>query len=201
MRNRFIIIDDFYTDPKGLVTHALNTKLSHQGQGNYAGRMTTQSFLSEQHRTLFEQLTLEKPINSATDGNGRIRFSLPSDAVKHDIHFDAIGVSWSGIIYLSEQHPEVDGTIFWKHRNTNLEEIPHDLDKLQKHGLGTPQAIEALLNTDGVDKSKWEKVFTVPYRFNRLVLFRPWLFHSPGPAFGDKLENSRIVQTLFLTGQ
>ena len=110
-------------------------------------------------------------------------------------------MSWSGIIYLSEQHPEVDGTIFWKHRKTNLEEIPHDLDKLLKHGLETRQAIEALLNTDGVDKSKWQKVFTVPYRFNRLVLFRPWLFHSPGPAFGDKLENSRIVQTLFLTGQ
>ena len=199
MRNRFVIIDDFYTDPIGLVKHALNTKLSHKGQGNYAGQMTTQSFLSEHHRSLFEQLTLEKPINSATDGNGRIRFSLPTDSFKQDIHFDGVGVNWSGVIYLSQHHPEVDGTIFWQHRKTGLEEIPHDLDELGKHGLGSQQAIESLLKVDGVDKSKWRKMFAIPYRFNRLVLFRPWLFHSPGPAFGTDLWSSRIVQTLFLS--
>ena len=185
MRNRFIIIDDFYTDPQSLVNHALTTNLSHPDHGNYAGQMTTQTFLSEQHRALFEQLTLETPINSATDGNGKIRFSLPSDTFKQNIHFDGIGVSWSGIIYLSEHHPEVDGTIFWKHRKTNLEEIPHDPNKLQKHGLGTPQAIKALLNTDGVDKSKWQKVFAVPYRFNRLVLFRPSHVRNVGAGSSD----------------
>jgi len=43
----------------------------------------------------------------------------------------------------------------------------------------------------------WETTFTVPYKYNRLVLFRPWLFHSPGESFGDTLQSSRIVKTLF----
>jgi len=49
-----------------------------------------------------------------------------------------------------------------------------------------------------MDESLWEIDMVVPYRYNRLVLFRPWLFHAPGDAFGNTLETSRIVQTFFL---
>jgi hypothetical protein len=34
-------------------------------------------------------------------------------------------------------------------------------------------------------------------RFNRLLLLRPWLFHTAGPGFGDKPENARLVYLMF----
>ena len=38
----------------------------------------------------------------------------------------------------------------------------------------------------------------MPMRFNRLVLFRPLLWHSAGDGFGDSLANGRLVQLFFL---
>ena len=40
----------------------------------------------------------------------------------------------------------------------------------------------------------------VPMRFNRLVLLRPWLWHTAGPAFGDRPENARLVYLMFFAG-
>ena len=37
---------------------------------------------------------------------------------------------------------------------------------------------------------------TVPMRFNRLILYRPWLWHSAGPGFGDSNETGRLIQVL-----
>jgi hypothetical protein len=38
---------------------------------------------------------------------------------------------------------------------------------------------------------------TVPMRFNRLLLLRPWLWHTAGPGFGQTLEDGRLVYLMF----
>jgi len=40
---------------------------------------------------------------------------------------------------------------------------------------------------------------TVPMRFNRCVLLRPWFWHTAGPSFGDRPENARLIQMFFFT--
>ena len=45
--------------------------------------------------------------------------------------------------------------------------------------------------------AKWERVMRVPMRFNRLVLFSPWQFHTSAPGFGTDDENARLVMLLF----
>ncbi|MDV3433907.1 hypothetical protein R1H25_00430 [Stenotrophomonas sp. C2852] len=37
----------------------------------------------------------------------------------------------------------------------------------------------------------------IPMRFNRLLLLRPWFWHTAGPAFGDRPENGRLVYLMF----
>ena len=32
---------------------------------------------------------------------------------------------------------------------------------------------------------------------NRLFLLRPWLWHTAGRGFGDRLENGRLVYLMF----
>jgi hypothetical protein len=38
-------------------------------------------------------------------------------------------------------------------------------------------------------------------KYNRLVLFRPWIFHNAGPGFGDSVENGRVIYPLFYNNQ
>ena len=198
MINRYFVIDDFYNDPDRLVEEALKAQRDASSRGNYAGVMTKESFLSNSQREFFEQLLQQKPINSSTELNGKIRFSKANDPFTQHIHFDAGRTHWSGVVYLSKEHPKVDGTVFWKHLPTGLEEIPRTLEGAHAAGFTTKEKVKEFLEVDGINESLWEKTFAIPYKYNRLVLFRPWMFHSPGVNFGDTLENSRKVQTLFL---
>lgn len=200
MLNRFIVVDDFYNNPDELVRVAQES-LSEEDSptGNYAGVMTTGSFLSEQHREIFQQLTLEPSLNSSTNANGRIRFTKENDTFKFHIHYDVdMKTKWAGVVYLSKDHPKTDGTSFWRHLKTGLEIAPNTIEGFAKYGWKNFHDLKAFLETEGLDESLWEKTFTVPYKYNRLVLFRPWLLHSPGPSFGDSIETSRKVQTIFL---
>ena len=200
MRDRYIIVDDFYNDPDQLVkvaTESLNEEDS--PDGGYAGVMTTDSFLGEQHREIFQKLTLEPSINTSTNANGRLRFTRANDSFKFHIHYDVEKQTrWAGVVYLSKDHPKTDGTSFWRHLKTGLEVAPNTVEGFAAYGWKSIDDLRKFLETEGIDESLWEKTFTIPYKYNRLVLFRPWVLHSPGPAFGDTLQNCRIVQTLFL---
>jgi len=202
MLNRYFIVDDFYANPEALVDNALRSMNGSGLRGNFSGVMTTNTYLSASHQKLFTQLLNEPSIDSSTELNGKIRFSKADDGYTQHIHFDGgLKTKWSGVVYLSKDHPKVEGTSFWKHLRTGLEEIPRSVEALARHGWKSNEDIRRFLETDGVNPSKWEKVLSIPYRYNRLVLFRPWMFHAPGDAFGNSLKSSRIVQTLFLGNQ
>ncbi|MEQ8955881.1 MAG: DUF6445 family protein [Pseudomonadales bacterium] len=200
MINRYIIVDDFYTDPDKLVEVALEAiKQEELPRGNYAGVMTTKAYLGEQHRDIFRQLTMEKSITSSTNANGKIRFTKADDPFRFHIHYDVdVETMWAGVVYLSKEHPETEGTCFWRHKRTGLEIAPNTVEGFAKYGWQNFEDLRKFLETEGLDESLWEKTLSIPYKYNRLILFRPWLLHSPGPAFGDTLENCRVIQTLFL---
>ncbi len=200
MLNRYYIVDDFFTNPDQIVEAAIESVQGQAPGGNYAGLTTAQAFLGERERDIFQAVTQEQSINSSTDANGKIRFTRPQDSFKQYIHFDAsTKTKWAGVVYLSKDYPAaIDGTTFWKHLRTGLEEVPKTREGLDKYGWKTKEDLGNFLETEGVDESLWEKTFTLPFKYNRLVLFRPWMFHAPGPAFGDTLDACRKVQTLFL---
>ena len=60
--------------------------------------------------------------------------------------------------------------------------------------------MEVLQKTIGAhsrDRSKWQRTMVLPMKFNRLVLFRSWYWHTAGDSFGDDPENGRLVQLFF----
>lgn len=63
-------------------------------------------------------------------------------------------VEWSGILCLSRPQDRRGGTEFFRHLPTGTDHAPTSLDELQAMG------------------------------FNRLVLLRPWLWHSAGDQRG-----------------
>lgn len=195
--NRCIIVDDFYQNPYQIREFALGAEKEQESAGNYAGVMTEASFITQEHLQAFNTL-VGQDVYPSTNLTGKFRFTLEHDPLKQDIHFDPgdNNCCWAGVIYLTPD-VEADGTHFWQHTRTGLTEIPRTLEGIQQYGWNDTGDLKQFLETEGCDHSLWKKTLTVPYKFNRLILFRPWLFHSPGRAFGDTIETSRLIQTFF----
>lgn len=197
--DRFLIIDNFYTDPDSVRNYAISLQREDSTGGNYSGIMSLDHFLTQEHLDSFAQL-FGHQVKPSTQLTGKFRFSKITDHATQNIHFDpGPNQVWAGVWYGSKDHPEVDGTAFWKHKRTGVESIPLTQEGIEQYGWHNTDDLKHFLETDGVDYSKWDKTLAVPYKYNRLVMFRPWMFHSPGPEFGDTIETARLVQTFFFS--
>jgi hypothetical protein len=108
---------------------------------------------------------------------------------------------WSGILYLSLPEHCQGGTGFYRHRRTNTERGPLNDKELAAMGYASMADMHRdIIEKDSNDPGAWELTMEVPMRFNRLLLLRPWLWHTAGPGFGDRLENSRLVYLMFFGG-
>lgn len=209
-RNKFIVVDDFYPDPDYVRDLALKLpKEESASDGNYPGVMTKEGFWSDEHEVAFKYITNENvtSIKTSTGLSSKFRFTKQDDQFRQFIHFDpGIRQVWSGVVYLTKPEDytlangEVinAGTSFWKHKETGLESVPLTQNGIEKYGWKNIDDLLFFLNTDGCIENKWIKTFTVPIKYNRLVLFRPWLFHSSGVQFGTNFNNCRLIQTIFL---
>jgi hypothetical protein len=194
--DRMFIVDNFYTNPDAIRQFAIQQEKENESGGNYAGVMTHVPFITPEHLETISHL-VGHPIESGTQLSGKFRFTKENDTYSQDIHFDpGDRLVWAGVWY-GTPGVETDGTIMWRHKRTGLESIPLTQQGIEKHGWYGVDDLKKFLETDGIDHSKWKKTLTLPFRYNRLVLFRPWMFHSPGKAFGDTLENCRLIQTFF----
>lgn len=203
MFNRYLIIDDFYGNPDEVVEAAFDSPKEETSlPGHEKGLITTRFFLGQPLKELFQKLTLEPSILSSTTANGRILFSPESSTSAFSVHVDSrMNTQWTGVVYLSREHPEVEGTCFWQHLRTGLEVAPTTAEGLSRFGWGSFDELDTFMEKEGREESLWDKTLTVPYRFNRLVLFRPWQFHSHGPGFGDSQQSARKVLTLYFGSQ
>lgn len=197
MMQRYYIVDDFYANPDMVRQYMLSMERNDTTDGNYAGVMTKDAFITSEHLTAISILVGER-VEPSSGFTGKFRFTMGHEKHKQDIHFDPGDNNiWAGVIYMTPCNDIIDGTSFWRHKRTGLEDIPRTQEGISKHGWHNVNDLKIFLETDGVNYDLWDKVLTIPYKYNRLVLFRPWMFHSPGPAFGDTFETARTIQTLF----
>jgi hypothetical protein len=197
MPTTLIIIDDFLDDPYAFRQAGL--KLTYpEVVSPYPGRNSLQ-------RIHIEGLTEEvskivgEPLKSMehNQSHGKFRISCSKDVGTAKVHVDPS--HWSGVLYLSEPESEENGTDFFRHIPTNTERTPYnDEECLQR--FGSPSAktwVKEILDRDSNDDSKWELIHRVPMRFNRLILFRPWLWHTAGKPFGESIYDGRLVYLMF----
>ena len=96
-----------------------------------------------------------------------------------------------GVIYMTLPEQCQGGTSLFRHKGLNLDRTPQTDAVLHAYGA---TSILDLLEKDGNDPSKWEHLMMVPMRFNRLILYRPWMWHAPGAPFGSSIEDGRLMQ-------
>ena len=192
-----IIVDDFLDQAHLLRDAALRLTYPEQ-QGKFPGRNSVERIeidgLAQQcSRLVGEPLEGMPPPQS----HGKCRITLAGDVGQAKVHVDP--AHWSGLLYLSRPEDCRGGTEFFRHRPTNSDRAPYNDAEAMAQGFTSAKGmVDDIISRDGTDDSKWEMTMRVPMRFNRLVLLRPWLWHTAGEAFGDRPENGRLVYLMFV---
>lgn len=199
MPTSLIIADDFLENADELRRAALRMTYPPQ-EGPYPGRNSQERIeitgLAQQVSHLVaEPLRVAMPLRS----HAKCRIALAGDKGHAKVHIDP-GAYWSGILYLSRPEDCAGGTEFFRHRRTGTDHAPIDVAERTRLGYASDEEMHRdIIEKDSSDDSKWELTMRVPMRFNRLVLLRPWLWHTAGPSFGDSMENGRLVYLMFFS--
>ncbi len=196
MPTSLIIVDDFMDDPRALRKAALG--LTYQNQtAAFPGRNSAQRInvtgLDQQVSRLVGEPVKGQP---APQAHAKCRISLAKDKGRAKVHVDP--AHWSGILYLSRPEDCCGGTEFFRHLPTGTDRAPYHDKEASSYGYPTAkEMVRGIMGADSSDDTKWEMTMRVPMRYNRLILLRPWLWHTAGESFGNTLENGRLVYLMF----
>jgi hypothetical protein len=192
-----LIIDDFISDPMAArkAALALNYDPNYK-QGNYPGHISTKPLVIQGLNERVSKI-IAAPVKAAPDtSHGHCRITLKGDKGRSGVHIDP--AFYSGILYLSLPEHCKGGTEFFRHKRTGLERIPTEMPGIKQAGYDNINTlIEDVVNKDTTHPAKWALTMRVPMRFNRLILFSPWMFHNSGAAFGKTPEEGRLVNLMF----
>lgn len=203
MRRNIIIADDFYDNPNEVRQFALNSSYPTPGNKTYPGKNSKEKYYTEETHTKLLQLIGREVIPAEGSACGFFRSSFKNDSFEQDIHIDP-GWDWGGVLYLNLPNQCITdaGTSFYIHKTLKTEKAPLTYEEGYVHGYTNYEEIrQSIICGDGLDHSKWDQYAYVPIKYNRVVLFRPWLWHSHSKNFGDCLQNGRLVQLFFLSNK
>lgn len=192
-----IIVDDFLKDPSQARAQAFEgLKTPLPNKGNYPGVMTRGPIAFEGVTEAVSRL-VNTPLTPMPGSlHGHCRLTLKAEKGRSGVHIDPC--DYSGILFLSLTEDSKGGTDFFRHRATGLDRVPTTKSALAKTGFSDVNTlVETIINRESLLPTRWERLMRVPMRYNRLILFSPWLFHNAGPGFGDRPETGRLVSLLF----
>ncbi|MDF7774159.1 DUF6445 family protein [Sphingomonas sp. AOB5] len=192
-----IIVDDFLSDPHAFRAHALALDYDPKfKKGNYPGLLSTRPLPINGLDAEAGKRAGAKLQPAAGTTHQHCRLTLKGDKGISGVHVDPC--FYSGILYLTLPEHCRGGTEFFRHKPTGLDRVPATPLELASSGYSDVNIlIDEVVNGDTLKPARWERTMTVPMRFNRLILFSPWMFHNSAPGFGDRPENGRLVHLMF----
>jgi len=204
MRRSIIIIDDFHENPKEVRDYAISATYSKEENSTYPGFNTTTGFQEDLLKSKIESI-LQRPIKPSNPF-GYFRYSWETadeeNSKLQKVHVDN-GWEFGGVCYLSTPEQLKDnpnsGTLFARHKTLKTDATPRTAEEAELFGYSHYDELrQSIIYGDGLDLDKWDTYARVPPKFNRLILFRAWMYHSHHINFGPKdPAQSRLVQ-LFL---
>ena len=201
MLSSIIVIDDFYAEALEVREAALRLSYPEPGPGvYYPGRTSKQRLLPPNSDEMFSFILHERVTGAKNSTHGCCRYSLASSRRPAEIHIDP-GKTWAGLVYLTLDRDCRGGTEMFRHKRYGTDRAPTTDEEAKKiYGMDTcKEVVRKLIYDDGHHLDRWDHLTTLPMKFNRCVLFRPWMWHTSGVDFGDTIENGRLVQLLFFT--
>lgn len=199
-RKNIIVVDNVYSNPDAVRQFALNTEYEEYGGKNWPGRDSLYEHGKEELTQMCSQIVGEKLTTKPCNKCSYFRMTKENEYGTQDIHFDPNpGLVWAGLIYLTPITHSTGGTKFWKHKQTEWEFAPTQQEAAQ-HGIQSHEDMVNFFNIEGKDRNKWDETDNIAFKYNRLVMFNPFLFHSNGNWFGTTNQDARLIQLLFFHG-
>ena len=198
MYRSMIVVDDFYPEPDKVRAAALALGYPPPTPGrNHPGRNSNKRLMVQGVDDAVSGIVGSALTGNMKTAHARCRITLAADESRFNVHIDE-DTEWAGIVYLNLPEQCRGGTDFFRHKPTGSERAPITEAELGAFGAANVQdAVAKVLEADSNDPDKWERTMTLPMRYNRLVLFRPWLWHTATDAFGDSDETGRFIQVFF----
>jgi hypothetical protein len=204
MRRSIIIIDDFHENPQEVRDYAISATYSTEEKSTYPGTNSTTGFQEDLLKSKIETI-LQRPIKPSNPF-GYFRYSWDTADQENEklqkVHVDN-GWEWGGVCYLStpeqlKANPDT-GTLFARHKALKIDATPRTAEEAEIFGYTHYDELrQSIIYGDGLDENKWETYARVPPKFNRLILFRSWMYHSHHINFGPQdPAQSRLVQLFF----
>ena len=204
MRRSIIITDDFHDNPEEVRNYAISATYTKEESSTYPGLNSTTGFQEDTLKSKIETL-LQKPIKPSNPF-GYFRYSWNTADQENEklqkYHVDN-GWEFGGVCYLStpeqlKANPN-SGTLFARHKALKIDATPRTAEEAEIFGYSHYDELrESIIYGDGLDENKWDSYARVLPKFNRLVLFRSWMYHSHFVNFGPKdPAQSRLVQLFF----
>ena len=204
MRRSIIIVDDFHENPEEVRNYAISATYSKEEKSTYPGLNSTTGFQEDSLKSRIETI-LQRPIKPSYPF-GYFRYSWDTADKENPklqkYHVDN-GWEWGGVCYLStpeqlKANPN-SGTLFARHKTLKIDATPRTAEEAEIFGYSHYDELrESIIYGDGLDENKWDSYARVLPKFNRLVLFRSWMYHSHHINFGPQdPAQSRLVQLFF----
>ena len=161
----------------------------------YPGRNSSRPFPIAGLDQMIGHITGRAVAPLADSAHTKFRVCLADEVGKGGVHID--NCHWTGVYCLTLNEHAHGGTDFFRHRPSGTLRAPVYAEDWSSWPFDTVAKLwNEVIHPHTNDASKWERVRSVPMKFNRLVLFRPWLWHNAGAGFGDRLENGRLIYLL-----
>jgi len=195
-----IVVDSFLDNPDGLRLYAMNQQFELYGGKNWPGRDSSKTHGQKEMTEACSRVVGEKLVIKPENKCSYFRHTKIGQRGSQHIHFDPnAGLIWAGVLYLTPVVHPTAGTKFWKHNETGWDRSPTK-EEASKHGIHSHEDMVKFFEIEGNDESKWTELDNVSFKYNRLVMFRPWMWHSNGDWFGTTHEDARLVQLFFFHG-
>lgn len=197
MRKNLIVVDNFYQNPDAVREFALSVEYETGGGKNWPGRDSIHEHGKEELTQMISDIVGEKLVTKPSNKCSYFRKTQLGQYGSQDVHFDPNpGLIWAGVIYLTPTFHPTGGTKFWKHRQYGWEFAP-TREQAEKCGIHKHEDMVEFFNTHGKERGRWLETDNISFKYNRLVMFNPLLFHSNGEWFGNDDQSARLVQLLF----
>ncbi len=204
MRRSIIITDDFHNNPEEVREYAINAEYSKEESSTYPGYNSTTGFQEDLLKLKIESI-LQRPIKPSNPF-GYFRYSWKTSDEENSklqkVHVDN-GWEFGGVCYLNTPEQLKDhqdsGTLFARHKTLKTDATPRTKEEAELFGYTQYNELrQSIIYGDGLDLDKWDVYARCLPKFNRLVLFRAWMYHSHHVNFGPKNPaESRLVQLFF----
>lgn len=196
---QIIVSDGFYSNPLQMKT--LFSTMEYSKNENFlGGQICPMNFANDDMRHQMETITgAPQDAYEFVDGSGVFIINQASDLPLQTVctNFPSLDTHWVGLVCLSES-AEPHFLSFYKHNRTGWSGVPNSREALEDEGINTYEEFNQFVITESDDAEKWTETTRIELGFNKLILFRPGLFHSYSDVYGESKEEGRLLQFFFL---